>query len=79
MRAESRRPAPRRAHDPLDAVVALACWACVAAGAGFAFLGAGLAQGGDRALGGTLALAGLAVCCGGAGGAVVMHGGRRRG
>lgn len=70
-----RRPA-RRAHDPLDGAVAFACWACVVAGAGLAFLGAGLAQGGD-AIGNTLAFAGTLVCCGGAGGAVVMHGGRR--
>lgn len=55
----------------LDAIVALACWACVTAGAGFAFLGAGLAQGGDE-LGRVFVSAGLLVCCGGAGGAVVM-------
>jgi hypothetical protein len=68
MRPESRRPA----HDVLDALVSFVCFACVGIGAGGALAGAGyqLAHRGD--LGEVFMLAGLAVCFGGASGAVVM-------
>lgn len=61
---------PSDASDPFAAAVRLSCWACVTAGAGLAFFGAGMAAGGD-ALGCVLACAGALVGAGGVAGAVV--------
>lgn len=74
-----RRPALRRPADR-NLFLALCGWACVllsVVGAAVALVGASLVRdgGGDDAR--ALALAGLAMLAGGAGGGVLLDGGRR--